>query len=71
MTTRHPQGFEVEITTGPVFLTLDQLWPDGVPDNPTKTAVEALIKEGGGPRRVLDDWALDLDLESFVTGGVR
>ena len=65
------RGFEVEITTGPVFLTLDQIWPDGVPTNPTKEAVEALIKECGGPSRVLSDWALDLDLETFVTGGYR
>lgn len=37
--------FYIEISTGLVLLTKDQVWPDGDgPENPTKEDVEDLIK---------------------------
>ena len=60
--------FYIEITTGTVTLDEQQIWPDGgAPAKPTAADVEALIEASGPLDRVLTDWALDLDLQLFVS----
>lgn len=62
--------FYIEITTGTVTLTEDEIWPDGdAPKNPTRDDVEKLIRESGPLDRVLRDWSLDLDLQLYVGQG--
>lgn len=39
--------------------SIDEVWPDGdAPDNPTVEDVWNVIRECGGPRKVLEDWDL-------------
>lgn len=66
------KAFYVEISTGPVLLTADNVWPDGDgPDNPTAEDVEELIHEMAG-RDLLGlakDWFLDDNVDVAVYEG--
>ncbi|RKZ99308.1 MAG: hypothetical protein DRQ42_08030 [Gammaproteobacteria bacterium] len=54
------ERFNLEITSGHIVLTADQIWPDGDgPDNPTAEDVLARIEADGGALTVLDGWFLD------------
>jgi hypothetical protein len=68
--------FYIEITTGPVLLTKDEIWVDGDgPDNPTKEDVERLIRdECRYPWELFElaqKWNLHDGAELSVSDGLR
>lgn len=40
-------------------LSLEECFPDGVPENPTAADVQKLIEKDGGPSQVINDWNFD------------
>lgn len=48
-------------------LTAEELWPDGVPENPTLDTVLEVIQRSGGPRKILQDWNLLDDITMDVS----
>lgn len=63
--------FYIEITTGPLLLDSEQIWPDGDgPENPnTHDVIKAIHDVPGGLRTVLTTWNLDYDLGLEVKDG--
>ena len=50
-------------------LTIRQLWPDdNAPEKPTVDDVLQLIRDDGGPDRVLRDWNLSVRVEVDMVG---
>lgn len=60
-------AFWIEITTGMVVLTKDEIWPDGdAPKKPSAMHVKAKIEDSGPLWKVMHEWNLDDDLNLEV-----
>lgn len=60
------QRERVEFTihfTASYALTLDEVWPDGAPEDPTAEDVALAMRESGSVGRMLSDWNLDPGVE--------
>lgn len=59
-------GFEISIEAS-VYLTVEEIWPDGdAPEDPIAADVKALLEKSGPKMRVLRDWDLLQDVDVYV-----